>query len=716
MSTHDFTDEWTKYWDKRRKEYYTKSVVDSIDYIIENYTMNNAAAPNSSATDSVVVSLESGELPVSPERKKHRRRRSKSHRRHKSFRKRSKSRHRRRVSNSPRHRSVTPSDRSSSIERRRRRRSQSKSPAVTRHRPSGRSRSRTRRCYSPIDSPKKISSSFELGRRHRSRSKSSAIRREKIEWKTPKHCTASSSDHSSSIDRRRGPSGSRSRSISPFEGRLRSRGRSRNKTWTSNDLRFSIENRRKQRDHSNSLSSRNNWPRDHSKNRTERSSKFSPITSSDHSASIERRQLRRSRSNSPIAKRFSPIGRPPSKHLDQYKSPRNSPTASDSGQFSSDAQPLITAKAKVLENKWKLVPFVCEDNNGTMKPTPPKTINLNVSSSKQSTVKEKISNIVAVESMSSKLGQMKTIPATSIAPLSSILAIPTIHTHPVIPTVPAIPTHPANLPIKSILKKPSVSKENAFAKAIRMLSSSNSNMQQFYDKIKLKTVVDASTRVLKYLSDANQSGSYPDYIGLDVTLLSAQVRNMLEFIAIDPSKLTDEQVQILMNKYMRTMRYDKDIGIKKKPAAKFNGGGDAQSVQMKSKPSPSNVNTVNEALPIHEPNAATVQTMSAAQSTIKSKIDRTTLLNDIVPSKVFGQPSTSSALKPNPRDPRIRASINVTNDQKTDCHEVVDMEIEQKSDCLQAVDMDIEYTCGETEAESDDECLYVGTYAIEKDQ
>lgn len=622
--------------------------------------MNNTAL----SCSTTVLSLESGELPDSPKRKKRHRRRPKSHKR------RSKSHGRRRVLFSPRH-SVTPSDRSSSIDRRRRSR-KSKSPVARRHRLGGRSRSRTRKRSSPGRSPKRNSSASER-RRRRSISRPNSI----FARRNRRH-----SDRSSSNDRHRL---SRSRSMSPHGGRLRlTRGRSgnRNGARTSNDLRYSIQKRRYQR---------------------ERSPEISPVVHSDRSTSTEPRSVQSNQPRSSISKRHMPRDQSVARinricstgHFDQ----------SDSGQFSSDAQ--------TSGGKWKPLPFSEADDRKTVE---------TIISMTQSSFKGKSADVHAEKPLSNpvKLVNEKSVPSSPIpskaVPLKPAPLNPVPSQTKVVPlkhvTSNSVPSQStANQPImKSILKKSSPPTENSFARAKRLLSSSNSNMQQFYDKVKLKTVVEASKRVLKFLS-SNKSGPYPTDMTLDKTLLSSQVRSMLECMSIDPSSLTNDQVEILMTKYMHKMSSDNDIVTKSAPVS-VNGNSDGQFPKPSSSIGKENVVMNGTVIaPINAAERCTREKISTAIPIQPSKIDRLTLLNDIDFPKCIVQPSTSTgALRPNPRDPRLRANKSI--EQTSDCLDVVDMDIEQKTDS-EVASTDVEYTGSETELESDDDCQYVGTFAYE---
>lgn len=656
VEAHDFTNEWTIYWDTLRKQYYKKCVSESIDYIIENYTTKNKE-PSSSAT---VQSLESGELPKSPKRKKHHRRRSKSRRRHAS-RKRSHSRHRRRVSPSARS-SVTLSDRSSSIDRRRRPRNQLKLSVGKRHRTGRRSRSRARRRISSENfaSVRRSSSSNERRRRLRSRSRSPGNLQRARSRMRPRHFTDTISDRSTSIERRRL---TRSRSISPIDGRLRRRERSRNRNnvYSPEDLRFSIEKRRQQRE--NSFHDR---PRDRSIIRNDK--RTSPIISSDRSSSIEQRK-----SGSPIAKRFLPKDRP-AICIKQCTLPKNSPISnidhSDSGQYSSDAHASGPVNKNLPEEKWKSLPFVDSKKDKSEAPANPTKTTTNGCWPQQSILKDKNVDIAGA----------KTIPIKSI-PFNSMSAELQL---------PSTPPIPAIQPMKSILKKSSTSKDTQFAEANKLMDPSNCKMQQFYDKSKLKSVVEASKRVLKCLSSAE---SYPDS-ALDIALLSSQIRSMLEYISIDPTSMTDSEVRTLMSTYMSIMSNDKYIGTTKTSEKNVDDNKTVVLVKTLTKPSPPNgiVNkAVNNMKSDNSP--STSQTFSTSHSKNRSRIDRITLLNDIVGVKRIDQPSISIALTPNPRDPRLR--INKTN--------------EKQADCLNVVPMDIECSGSSTETD-DDDCQYVGTF------
>lgn len=225
-------------------------------------------------------------------------------------------------------------------------------------------------------------------------------------------------------------------------------------------------------------------------------------------------------------------------------------------------------------------------------------------------------------------------------------------------------------------------------------------MQRFYNKIELKTVVEASKRVLQFLSSF-KSGSYPESIRLDITLLSLQVRNMLEVISIDPLTLADDEVQTLMSNYMNAMGNDKVIVKQQASTAKVNN--DAARVAS---PKPLNepVNGMNRSTSASK-NISTSIASAPSPAQNRSKIDRTTKLNDIIDSKSpVHQPSTNFKHLPNPRDPRLRTIE--AKQQQIDCLDVVDMELE-------VVDMEIDRSGSDTEQESDDDCQIVGIYTID---
>lgn len=162
---------------------------------------------------------------------------------------------------------------------------------------------------------------------------------------------------------------------------------------------------------------------------------------------------------------------------------------------------------------------------------------------------------------------------------------------------------------KSILKSDS----NA---AMKQLSSSNSVMHQFYDEIELNSIAMASRRILDYSPSINNSENvqYPDYIKVDILLVTSQVRRMLEFKSIATSSMSNAQLERMMNNYMIEM--SSKIGTEKSPVIS---------------------DEIN-------------QMPSIGTSSAKNNVDQMELLNDIGETKRVDHAPTLAPLQPNQKN------------------------------------------------------------------
>lgn len=228
---------------------------------------------------------------------------------------------------------------------------------------------------------------------------------------------------------------------------------------------------------------------------------------------------------------------------------------------------------------------------------------------------------------------------------------------------------------KSILKKTSAAKETPFTSAIKLLKSSNGDMHQFYDKIKLNSIVLASKRILDYLPNVDNSTNavYPEYIKSDILLLTSQVRRMFEFKSISTSDMTNAQLETLMNDYMIEM------------SSSSSGISAGQS------------STVIEAPSESVGNGGLGNTGTASSKT-STNIDRTELLNDIDDKKRKNQSTAIAVVQPTPR--RRASTIEADDNEKN---------------CLPEAIIEIESSTSGTETESDDDIQYIGRFSKDDD-
>lgn len=676
-----------------------------------------------------IPSLESGELPKSPDRNSSKRCLG------------AKSRRKSRDSDSS-HRSLSPSKRSSTKKRRRHRRHRSRSSVGKRHRhrhspnkgsTSGRhrhSRSRTgsltfrrsrsrspaffrSRTRSPARSPafrrnRTRSPTIRLSRTRppasrRSRSRSPAFRRNRNRSPTFRRTRTRSlrqNRNSSPVSRRsptQSPSSRRSRTKERSQNRWTppisisdrssSHGHSRSplveRLWAkgdhsatqNRDLRISINHRR--------LNSTSKL-RDGSQNRPTNQNEHQ-VTSSYRSPSFDRLQMERGRLKSQIAGIYLRESVALST-INGYSTPKTSPIASDSGHHIS--------------------PFDAVTSAGENTPIPKRSIDENANQTFAETPLQP-AKITSAESASARAKPNRNVIDASVAKTNDR----TIPPDPLPPKPVPKPTTPASGPglapppllapavqaqsiIKSILKNASAAKENAFARATRMLVSTNANIQQFYDQVKFKDVVDASKHVLAFLSNLNTPDGYSDSISAGMHLLSAHIRKMLESISVEPSSLTDDQVQTLMVAFMKAMTDGQEIETAEVPEAKPTNAEEVQSAKVTQTHLPINrTANVPTPVPAEKPSVLSIQ----------SADDRPSVRNSKNAMNVSNRPPASASHKPNPRDPRLRANHTNRDRRNGDSTNAVSIQRDPKS---------IPRDCSATESESDEDCQYVGTFRL----
>lgn len=352
-------------------------------------------------------------------------------------------------------------------------------------------------------------------------------------------------------------------------------------------------------------------------------------------------------------------------HISSQNLPKNSRSSyfenSKYGSSSLDfgTQNPVEMNSKITENQRTLLSETF---------TAPKTISSNGSWPQQSTLK--VADFIAA----GKSVVDKSKPINSIQPQSR-----------------------PNSVLKSILKKSSTSiycvdDENLFASTMQLLSSSNSDMHQFYDKNQLESIVVASMRILDYLSIAEnlENVQYPNYIQNDIFLLTSQIRRMFEFKSIDISGLTNEQLKSLTNDYMIEMSSVSAIENEK---SLVNGGindSDAQTtVRNKVKAMNSRKNN-NNRMPLIDETIG----IGTASSNNATNVDCTELLNDIAGTKSKEQFPLIAVVPPSSR-PSRRNSIT---------------ENTHGNDCLILDTIEIDSSTSGTEIESDDDIQFVGTF------
>lgn len=256
----------------------------------------------------------------------------------------------------------------------------------------------------------------------------------------------------------------------------------------------------------------------------------------------------------------------------------------------------------------------------------------------------------------------------------------------ILPKATPVPSRAQATPFKSNLEKSSQPGADQYSLVKSLLSSSNSDMHQFYDKIELPLIVAASKEIIDYLPIAAKSrdAPYPDSIQIDMSLLTSQVRRMFQFKSIDPKSITDAQLITITHEYMCEMA-NQSSATRSATATVSNMENRSEDVRgtVETARKPPEGETIGIALP-----------EIATSASVPSYLDNVT---------PHSTKKTANELK-NDISAAVLAPLSIVIDSTSS-------ESEVESDNAPSASLSIEFdsTWSETEVESDNEVEYIGT-------